>query len=155
MAQTQTGRLVYVKPADMAIWDCRPLEAVEVLDLQERKVGRLGGLILDAHAHDPRFIVVERALGKGHKWFVVPVGDAWFDETERAIRIDVNLRRDALPFDPDEFAAMTPEQAASWELAVLGNCCPEVGVHKDGTPDYTKLANFQCPAWLRAPNARV
>jgi hypothetical protein len=149
MARTATNRrLVYARAEDLEEWNCRPLEAIQVLDLRDRAVGRFDGVILDAHAERPLYIVV-RSNGTP-SWFLVPVGDAWFDDTERAIRVDVARRKsEAMVFDPDAFARMTPEEAIEYERHVLGTCCPEVGLHRDGTPDYSKVAAFQCPAWLK------
>jgi hypothetical protein len=150
MAKTESSRrLLYINGADLELWGCRSFETVDVLDLKDRKVGRFDGLVIDQAAGEPRFIVVRHTP----KWFLVPVGDAWFDQTERAIRIDTNLRRrgDAIPFNPDEFNRMTEDEARDYEMRVLAQCCPEVGLHRDGTPDYSRLAAFQCPAWIRQP----
>jgi hypothetical protein len=149
MARTATDRrLAYARAEDLEEWRCRPLESVPVLDLRDRPVGRFDGVILDARTEQPLYIVVHR---EGNApWFLVPVGDAWFDDTERAVRIDAVRRTiTAMAFDPDAFARMTPEEAAAFERRVLGACCPEVGLHRDGTPDYAKLAAFQCPSWLK------
>jgi hypothetical protein len=149
MARTATDRrLVYARAEDLEEWNCRPLESIPVLDLRDRAVGRFDGVILDAHAERPLYIVV-RSNGTP-SWFLVPVGDAWFDDTERGIRIDVARRtNEAMAFEPDAFARMTPDEAIAYERRVLGTCCPEVGLHHDGTPDYSKAAAFQCPAWLK------
>jgi hypothetical protein len=163
MEQTESDRRhVYVRAADLELWRCHPLESVEVLDLKDRPVGRFDGILLDVREDRPLFLVICRERStkspngskKGSKWFLFPVGDAWFDDTERAIRIDVNVRRgEAASFDPDEFEKMTPDAAAAYELRVLGLCCPEVGVHRDGTPDYSRHAAFTCPPWLRSPSS--
>jgi hypothetical protein len=50
-----------------------------------------------------------------------------------------------VPFDPDEFDRMTAEDAEEYERRVLAQCCPEIGLHRDGTPDDARLAAFQCP----------
>jgi hypothetical protein len=34
---------------------------------------------------------------------------------------------------------------------VLAECCPEVGFHRDGRPDYARLQRFTCRDWLRPP----
>jgi hypothetical protein len=149
MTRTATDRrLVYARAEDLEEWRCRPLESIPVLDLRDRTVGHFDGVILDAQHQQPLYIVV--ASDDEPPWFLVPVGDAWFDETERAIRIDVTRRRSkAMAFDPDAFATMTPRQAAEYERRVLAACCPEVGLHRDGTPDYARLAAFRCPIWLK------
>jgi hypothetical protein len=85
-------------------------------------------------------------------WFLVPVGDAWFDETARAVRVDAPAR-ERIPLDPQEFERMTPEQADEYERCVLATCCPEVGFHRDGRPDYARLQQFKCPVWLRDSDA--
>ena len=46
---------------------------------------------------------------------------------------------------------MTPAQADEFERHVLARCCPEVGFHLDGSPDYARLRRFTCPVWLRRP----
>ena len=56
--------------------------------LRDNRVGRVDGLILDGQEDRPLFLVVRRNTGTPQR-FLVPVGDAWFDDTERAIRIDV------------------------------------------------------------------
>lgn len=89
-----------------------------------------------------------RDVEKSHDW----VGDAWFDETARAVRLDAP-RRERMPFDPDEFERMSPEQADEYERRVLAACCPEVGLHRDGRPDYARHALFTCPQWLRQPTS--
>lgn len=154
MAETTPDRrLVFVRASDMELWGCRPLGMVDVLDLRDQRVGVFDGLVLDSEADRPLFLVIRQDAGLSHKWFLVPVGDAWFDETERAIRIDLNVRRGEAPtFNPDEFDRMTPDEAADYERRVLAQCCPEVGLHRDGTPDYTRQPTFECPAWLRPPS---
>jgi hypothetical protein len=151
MSETPSNRrLVFVKAEDLDVWRCRPLGTVDVLDLKDRRVGRFDGLILDAQADRPLFLVIRRTEGKGSPWFLAPVGDAWFDQTARAIRVDANPRGGEAPaFDPDAFEKMSTEEAEEFERRVLGACCPEVGVHRDGTPDYARHSSFQCPAWLR------
>lgn len=151
MPETETSRrLVFVKADDLDVWRCRPLGTVDVLDLKDRRIGRFDGLLLDAHADRPLFLVVRRTAGKGSPWFLVPVGEAWFDQTMRAIRVDVNPKGGEAPaFNPETFEKMSAEEAEEFERRVLAECCPEVGVHRDGTPDYARHASFQCPAWLR------
>lgn len=147
---TRDRRLVYVPPADMELWRCRPLANIDVLDLQDRHVGRFDGLIIDAQADRPLFLVIQGTGGRQAHWWLVPVGDAWFDQTARAIRVDVNLRSgEPHAFNPAEFDRMTENEAAEYERRVLAQCCPEVGIHRDGTPDYGRHAAFQCPTWLR------
>ena len=114
-------------------------------------MGRLTGIVVDRYENRPMYLVIEGREGtdeQARHLFLVPVGDAWFDDTERAIRIDAP-RRERIPFDPDEFERMTPEQADEYERRVLATCCPEVGFHRDGRPDYARLERFKCPAWLR------
>ena len=153
MPQTQRDRrLAFVKAEDLELWRCRPLGTVDVLDLKDRRVGRFEGLVLDSLADRPLYIVVGSDSPKGSKAFLVPLGDAWFDDTERAIRIDVKPGSgEAPPFDAHAFERMTADEAAEFERRVLGECCPEVGLHRDGTPDYERSARFQCPSWLREP----
>lgn len=148
---TRERRLVYVRSADMELWSCRPIGMVDVLDLRDRRVGRFDGLIVDAQKRQPLFVVIRRE-GAGSAWFLAPVGDGWFDQTARAIRIDVKLRN-APSFDPAEFERMTPEEASAYERKILAECCPEVGLHRDGTPDYERHPVFTCPSWLRAPTS--
>ena len=142
-------RLVFVKAVDLELWRCRPIGTIDVLDLRDRRVGHVDGIVIDAWADRPLFLVIARQGRSGPERSLVPVGDAWFDQTERALRVDMNLRREAPPFDPAEFERMTAAEAERYEQRVLGLCCPEVGVHRDGTPDYARLSRFQCPTWLR------
>ena len=72
--------------------------------------------------------------------------------TARVVRIDAQ-RRKWIPFDPDEFERMSPEDADAYERRVLATCCREVGFHRDGQPDYGQL--FTCPRWLRPARART
>ena len=148
-----SGRLVYVRAADLDLWQCRPLETIDILDLQDRPVGRLDGILIDRRDNRPLYFVIagrRRADVQRENSFLVPVGNAWFDETGRAVRADTP-KRERIPFDPDEFERMTPEQAEAFERRVLATCCPEVGLHRDGSPDYAGLQQFKCPAWLRPP----
>jgi hypothetical protein len=149
MTKERPRRLVFVKTADLELWRCRPVGAVQVLDLKDRRIGRIDGLILDAHHDRPLFIVVGRDDLRP-KRFLVPVGDAWFDETARAVRVDVRPGgHDAPAFDAGAFDRMSDVEAADFERRVLAQCCPEVGVHRDGTVDYGRLEAFRCPSWLR------
>jgi hypothetical protein len=142
-------RLVYVRAADLDRWQCRPLGTIDVLDLKDRPVGQLDGIVIDRDENLPAYLVIAGRGGEApENWFLVPVGDAWFDDTERAIRIDAP-RRERIPFDPDEFERMTAAQADEYERRVLAACCPEVGFHRDGRPDYARLQQFKCPVWLR------
>lgn len=143
-------RLAYVPAEDLDRWKCRPLGTIGVLDLHDRRVGHLAGIVIDLRENRPIYLVIarQRAASERQHWFLVPVGDAWFDDTERAIRIDAP-KGDRLPFDPDEFEKKSPEEADEFERRVLGTCCPEVGFHRDGTPDYERLEQFKCPVWLR------
>lgn len=145
-------RLVYVRAADLDRWQCYPLTTIEVLDLKDRPVGQFDGIVIDRQENRPVYIVIAKRRGSGTKGlsrFLVPVGDAWVDDTERAVRIDAPSK-ERIPFDPDEFERMTPEQADEYERRVLATCCPEVGFHRDGTPDYARLRQFKCPAWLQS-----
>ncbi len=144
-------RLVYVRAADLDRWQCRPLSTINILDLEDRPVGHLDGIVIDRRENRPIYLVTARQRGAAEpwqNWFLVPVGDAWFDDTARAIRIDAP-KREQIRFDPDEFERMTPEQADEFERRVLASCCPELGFHHDGRPDYARLQQFTCPAWLR------
>jgi hypothetical protein len=143
-ASADDRRLAYVKAEDFDRWQCRPLGTIDVLDLRDRRVGHLDGVIIDLETQRPVYIAVRRATDA----FLVPVGDAWFDDTERAIRIDAS-RRERVRFDPEAFERMSREEADEYERRVLANCCPEVGFHRDGSPDYARQALFQCPAWLQ------
>jgi hypothetical protein len=147
-----TGRrLVYVQAADLDRWGCRPFETIDILDLRDRPAGRLEGIVIDRRENRPIYLVVARPRGAAQQradWFLVPVGDAWFDQTARAVRVDVPAR-ERIPFDPDEFERMTPQQADEYERRVLASCCPEIGFHRDGRPDYERLQQFKCPVWLR------
>ena len=146
-------RLVYVRAADLDRWLCRPLATIDVLDLEDRPVGRLDGLVVDRWENRARYVVIAKtrgASGGRQHWFLVPTGDAWFDETERAVRVDAP-EGERIPFDPTEFAQMTPEEADEYERRVLGTCCPEIGFHRDGRPDYARLQQFTC-SWLQSPS---
>jgi hypothetical protein len=148
--RTTGRRLVHVQAADLDRWGCRPFETIDILDLQDRPTGHLEGIVIDRREDRPMYLVA-RHRGAAHQrsnWFLVPVGDAWFDETARAVRIDVPARQ-RIPFDPDEFERMTPQQADEYERRVLATCCPEIGFHRDGRPDYERLQQFKCPVWLR------
>jgi hypothetical protein len=146
-------RLAYVRAADLERFQCRPFPTIDILDLRDRPAGRLEGIVIDRHENRPVYLVVAkpRRGGEGRQHgFLVPIGDAWFDDSERAVRIDVS-KRERVPFDPDEFERMTPEQADEYERRVLATCCPEIGFHRDGRPNYARLQQFTCPVWLR-PN---
>ena len=149
--RTTGRRLVYVQAADLDRWGCRPFETIDILDLHDRSAGHLEGIVIDRRENRPMYLVVARSRGAPQQrpnWFLVPVGDAWFDQTARAVRIDVPARQ-RIPFDPDEFERMTPQQADEYERRVLATCCPEIGFHRDGRPDYERLQQFKCPVWLR------
>jgi hypothetical protein len=151
MATTnQDRRLVYVKAEDLEQWNCRPIGATPVMDLKDHTVGRIDGLMIESPAEQPRFLVIFRDDSKSRERFLVPVNDAWFDETQRAVRIDVTLRRSALQqFDLDRFERMSGAEAAEFERRILKQCCPEVPIKTDTTPDYPASKSFKCPAWVR------
>ena len=96
-------RLVYASAADLDRWQCRPLGAIEIEDLKDRPVGQLDGILVDRRENRPMYLAVNGRgkSGQASGRFLVPVGDAWFDETDRAVRIDPARHR--IPFDPDEF----------------------------------------------------
>jgi hypothetical protein len=147
-----TRRLVYVRAADLDRWQCRPVGTIEILDLHDRPVGHLDGIVIDKRENQPTYLVIARQRGASRhrqRCFLVPVGDAWFDDGTRAVRIDAT-KREQVPFDPEQFERMTLEQADEFERGLLASCCPEVGFHRDGTPDYARLQQFKCPTWLRA-----
>ena len=48
---------------------------------------------------------------------------------------------------------MSEDEATEFERTVLARCCPEVGFHRDGTPDYARLSAFECPCWVRTPSS--
>jgi hypothetical protein len=133
--QPDVRRLVYVRSTDLDRWQCRPLGSIEVLGLDDRCVGHLDGMLIDRRDNRPIHLVIAALRGaEPQTWFLVPIGDVWFDETERAIRID--SPREEIPFDPRAFERMSPAQADEFERHVLATCCQEVGFHHDGTPDY-------------------
>ena len=149
--RTDNRRLAYVRAADLDRFHCRSFPTIDILDLQDRPAGRLEGIVIDRHEDRPVYLVVAKPRRTGDERqtrFLVPVGDAWFDDSERAVRIDVSAR-ERIPFDPDEFERMTPEQADEYERRVLATCCPEIGFHRDGRPNYARLQQFRCPVWLR------
>ncbi len=116
-------------------------------------MGKLDGMVVDRDENNPVYLVIAASDASAHEtrtkhWYLVPVGDAWFDETTPAIRIDAP-KRDRIAFDPVEFERMTAAQADEYERRVLANCCPEVGFHRDGRPNYARLQQFTCPTWLR------
>lgn len=99
-------------------------------------------MVIDRGTNGPVYIAVRRATDA----FLVPVGDAWFDDTERAIRMDAP-RHDRVRFDPEAFERMSRDEADEYERCVLANCRPEVGFHRDGRPDYASQAIlFECPS---------
>lgn len=149
--RTTGRRLVYVQAADLNRWGCRPFQTIDILDLQDRPAGHLEGIVIDRRENRPVYLVVARGRAAAHQpsdSLLVPVGDAWFDEMARAVRIDVPADQH-IPFDPDEFERMTAQQADEYERRVLATCCPEIGFHRDGRPDYERLQQFTCPVWLR------
>jgi hypothetical protein len=143
--RTTGRRLVYVQAADLDRWGCRPFETIDILDPHDRPAGHLEGSSSTA-AKNARCISSwpGHAAHQPPNRFLVPVGDAWFDETARAVRIDVPARQ-RIPFDPDEFERMTPQHADEYERRVLATYCPEIGFHRDGRPDYEPLRQFTCP----------
>ena len=148
----ETGRvrqLQYVKAEDLERWNCRPIGGIPVLDLRDRPVGHIDGLIIESPADQPRFLVIRRDNAKSRERFLVPVNDAWFDETARAIRIDETPPRGSVqPFDLDRFERLSAEEAAEFERRILKQCCPEVPVQDDGTPNYAANKSFTCPVWI-------
>jgi hypothetical protein len=146
-------RLVYARADDLDRWQCRPLGSVGALDLKDRPVGHLDGLVLDQFENRPMYLVIAKpshARGEQPARFLVPVGDAWFDATARAIRVDASAR-ERVPFDREAFERMSPAEADAYERRVLADCCPEIGFHRDGRPDYARWTQFACPPWVRAP----
>jgi hypothetical protein len=151
MAEQRQRRLVFVKAADLELWRCRPIGTIDVLDVKDRRVGHIDGLIVDVLADRPLFLVIRRDT-KPPRWLLVPVGEAWFDDTEHAVRIDAQRVGPGgrARFDPDEFDRMSGAEAADYERKVLALCCPELGLHRNGTPNYARLSAFRCPNWLRS-----
>src|SRR4029453_2360544 len=81
---TTGRRLVHVQAADLDRWGSRPFETIDILDLHDRPAGHLGGIGLDRREHRPMYLVVASERGAAQQrphLFLVPVGDAWFDET--------------------------------------------------------------------------
>jgi hypothetical protein len=149
--RTTGRRLVHVQAADLDRWGCRLFQTIDILDLQDRPNGQLEGIVIDRREKRPVYLVVARGAAAAHQpsnCFLVPVGDAWFDEAARAVRIDVPAHQ-RIPFEPDEFERMTAQEADDYERRVLATCCPEIGFHRDGRPDYERLQQFTCPVWLR------
>jgi hypothetical protein len=98
-----------------------------------RRGGLLNGNPPLRHLRFPRKSFHFRNFTGWVNWLLLPVEVRLWD-LARAIRMDAP-KRERLPFDPDEFERMTPEQADQYERRVLGACCPEVGFHRDGSPD--------------------
>jgi hypothetical protein len=87
--------------------------------------------------------------------FLVSIGDAWFDDTERIIRIGVNIEEGKTPsFNVNEFAQMTPENAQEYERGVLNRCYPEAALHRDCTPDHGRWSGSQRSSWMPLPRNR-
>jgi hypothetical protein len=142
-------RLVYVGAADLDRWSCRPLDTVDVLDLKDRPVGQLDGVVIESATKRPVYLAIRRVTDEERPdMFLVPVGDAWLDQTARAIRIDAP-KRERVRFVPEAFERMSPEEADAYERRVLAACCPEVGFHRDGSPAYGRHQLFTCPEWLQ------
>jgi hypothetical protein len=151
MGETVTDRsLVYVRAEDLERWNCRPIGAIPVLDLKDHAVGHVDGLIIENPAKQPRFLVIFRDDSKSRDRLLIPVNDAWFDETERAIRIDASLRHGALQqIDLDRLERMSAAETAELERRILKQCCPEVPIQSDNTPHYAASKSFKCPPWVR------
>ena len=150
-ASADLRRLVYAPAANLDRWQCRSLGSIDIFDLKDRRMGRLNGIVVDRQENRPMYLAIDGRHGADERTqhlFLVPVGDAWFDDTARVVRIDAP-RRERIRFDPDEFDRMTAAQADEYERRVLAACCPEVGFHRDGQPDYARLERFRCPTWLR------
>ena len=141
-------RLVYVAADDLEQWHCRPIGAIPVLDLKDRRVGAIEGLIIETPSEQPRYLVIGREHTTGRESFLVPVNDGWFDQTARAVRIDA-ARGEVPRIEREQFERMSPDEAEAFEWQVLKQCCPEVAVTDREAPDYDASKSFACPPWIR------
>jgi hypothetical protein len=66
-AVSSRRRFVYVKADDLDRWQCRPLGTIDILDVQDRPVGKLDGIVLEREDGRPVYIVVRRAGGSGRR----------------------------------------------------------------------------------------
>jgi len=139
-----TNGLRYLNVADMGVV-CRPIGRVDVFDLDDRRVGKFDGLLLDTAENVPRYLVIRKSHDDEVRWTVVPVGNAWFDETRRAMRVDAER---PVSFDPVDVERLSSPEAHSFESDLLRQCCPE---ELHGTEIAYSGASFRCPAWLRLP----
>lgn len=140
------GPLRYAQPPDLGP-TCRPLPRVDVLTTQDERVGEFDGVLLSATSDDPLYLVL--LLDDPAERRLVPVGEAWFDQTAGAIRLDEEDVDGAAAFDRAEFERMSATEVAAFERRVLASCCPEV-LRDAGAPGYDAAPEFQCPEWLRA-----
>jgi hypothetical protein len=124
------------------------LPPVAILNTRDERVGRFDGLLLSATSHNPRYVVIRRDDATNERR-IIPIGEAWFDQTAEVVRVDDADVQSATLFDLGEFERMTPAEVMAFERRTLASCCPEV-LRDAGPPAYDTASQFRCEDWLRA-----
>jgi sporulation protein YlmC with PRC-barrel domain len=78
------------------------LAGFEVLTANGRKLGALGGLIVDPPERSIRFAVVDRHNQPHPERLLVPIGIAQLDVRQKALRLDLD-GVECSAFDPEDF----------------------------------------------------
>jgi hypothetical protein len=118
------------------------------------KLGTVDGFIIDINAARPVYIVVNAGGWLRSKYFLLPVGSAALDSTNKRL-IAADVTRDRVSrypgFDRDEFKELKDEELARMDEQMTAAWCPDRTLDSAAyTTRYTNWKEYTTPSWWDA-----
>jgi hypothetical protein len=148
---TYASRLRYLDADDVddSVVD---FDGLDVLGVEDEKLGEIDGFIVNADTARLLYAVVDSGGWFTSQRFLLPIGHlSPIDRNAGNVRTD--LSKEALQgypaFDGDRFREFSDEELRSFELTAAAACCPD-DVVDEGAWGYEERAHYRQPAWWDA-----
>jgi PRC-barrel domain len=153
---TYASRLRYLDADDVddTVVD---FDGLDVVGVDDEKLGEIDGFIVDAETARILYAVVDSGGWFSSQRLLLPIGHLGpIDRQAGQVRTD--LPKDALsrypPFDGDRFREFTDDELRTFETSAAAACCPGDAV-LEGRWGYEERAHYRQPGWWQGERWRA
>ena len=139
--------LRYVDASDLDNSKFR-FDGLEVKGLDNEKLGKVDGFIIDKSSVRPYYVVVNAGGWFKSKYFLLPIGHVGMAPTDQSLVADITRDRvQEFPgFDRDEFKKLSEDELKMMDDQMFGVCCVDATIDI-ASPSRYQHVHYRNPSW--------
>jgi hypothetical protein len=124
------------------------LDGMEVTGVDNQKLGKVDGFIIDKSSAHPYYVVVNAGGWFKSKYFLLPVGHVGLEPTEKKLVADITRDRvDRYPgFDRGEFQKLSEDDLKMMDDQMWAVCCVDETI-EISSPSRYEHVHYRYPGW--------